>query len=54
VPSIDEVATLYDGMTQTGTEYNVAFDGTSLANGAYFYRLVSGEHTSLKKMVLVK
>jgi hypothetical protein len=50
----DEVGTLYEGMTQTGTEYNVAFDGTSLANGAYFYRLVNGERTSLKKMVLVK
>ena len=50
----DEVASLFDGMTQTGTEYNVAFDGTSLANGAYFYRLVSGEKASLKKMVLVK
>jgi hypothetical protein len=50
----NEIATLYKGMSQTGTEYNVAFDGTSLANGAYFYRLVSGEKTSLKKMVLVK
>jgi hypothetical protein len=50
----DEVATLYEGMAQTGNQYTVAFDGNSLANGAYFYRLVSGERTSLKKMVLVK
>ena len=50
----DEIATLYEGMAQTGTQYNVAFDGTSLANGAYFYRLVSGDRTTLKKMVLVK
>ncbi len=50
----DEVATLYAGIAQTGTEYNVAFDGTSLANGAYFYRLVSGDRTLLKKMVMVK
>ena len=50
----DVVAVLFEGMAQTGNEYNVAFDGTSLANGAYFYRLVSGERTSLKKMVLVK
>jgi|GEM_PF-1298497 len=48
------VATLFDGTAQTGTLYNVAFDGTSLANGAYFYRLVSGDRVSLKKMVLVK
>ena len=48
------VATLFDGMAQTGTLYNVAFDGTALANGAYFYRLVSGDRVSLKKMVLVK
>ncbi|HMK39245.1 MAG TPA: T9SS type A sorting domain-containing protein, partial [Bacteroidota bacterium] len=50
----DEVGTLYEGMAQAGTEYNVSFDGTSLANGAYFYRLVSGQRTLLKKMVLVK
>jgi hypothetical protein len=50
----DEVATLYEGIAQSGTEYNVAFDGTSLANGAYFYRLVSGDRMLLKKMVLVK
>ncbi|HTO95146.1 MAG TPA: T9SS type A sorting domain-containing protein, partial [Bacteroidota bacterium] len=49
-----EVATLFDGMAQPGTEYNVAFDGGSLANGAYFYRLVSGEKTLLHKMLLVK
>jgi hypothetical protein len=50
----DEIATLYEGMAQSGTEYNVAFDGGNVANGAYFYRLVSGDRTSLKKMVLVK
>ena len=49
-----EVVTLYDGMAQPGTQYNVAFDGGSLANGAYFYRLVSGEKTLLRKMLLVK
>ena len=30
------------------------FDGSALANGAYFYRLINGSHMSLKKMVLVK
>ena len=49
-----EVATLFDGMAQPGTEYNVAFDGGALANGAYFYRLVSGDQTLLHKMLLVK
>ncbi len=48
------VATLFEGAAQSGTLYNVTFDGTSLANGAYFYRLVSGDRVSLKKMVLVK
>jgi len=49
-----EVATLFDGMAQPGTQYNVAFDGGSLANGAYFYRLVSGQQTLLHRMLLVK
>ncbi|HUI09996.1 MAG TPA: T9SS type A sorting domain-containing protein [Bacteroidota bacterium] len=49
-----EVATLFDAVAQPGTQYTVAFDGGSLANGAYFYRLVSGDKTLLHKMLLVK
>ena len=41
--------TLGDGDQELGEAVR-----TSLANGAYFYRLVSGDRVSLKKMVLVK
>ena len=50
----EAVKTLFEGIAQKETEYNTAFDGSTLANGAYFYRLVNGNHVSLKKMVLVK
>jgi hypothetical protein len=50
----DEVATLYAGTAVAGTAYAVAFDGSRLANGAYFCRLTSGEKTELRKMILLK
>jgi hypothetical protein len=50
----DEIATLYAGTARPGIQYTVSFDGSAVANGAYFYRLVSGDKTSLKKMLLVK
>ena len=50
----EEVATLFAGTAQAGTEYAVTFDATSLTNGAYFYKLTSGERTSLRKMLLLK
>jgi hypothetical protein len=50
----DQVATLFTGTAEAGKSYTVAFDGSNLANGAYFCRLVSGEKTELKKMILLK
>ena len=50
----EAVATLFEGEAVTGTDYNVAFDGSSLASGAYFYRLINGNHASMKKMILVR
>ena len=50
----EAVATLFDGLAETGRTYDVTFDGSSLATGAYFYRLVNGGHTALKRMALVK
>lgn len=34
--------------------YTVDFDGTDLASGIYFYKLVTGSYSEIKKMVLVK
>jgi hypothetical protein len=49
-----EVATLFEGHAEPGRVYAVTFDATSLANGTYFYRLVSGEQSSIRKAVLLK
>jgi fibronectin-binding autotransporter adhesin len=49
-----EVATLFAGQAQPGIDYSVVFDASLLANGAYIYRLTSGEKTTIRKALLVK
>ncbi len=34
--------------------YKVEFDGSRLSSGVYYYRIVSGSYTEIKKMVLMK
>jgi photosystem II stability/assembly factor-like uncharacterized protein len=41
------------GKFQPGT-YEVAFDGSALPSGVYFYELTAGEYKEVKKMVLIK
>ena len=48
-----EVAALVDGNTEAG-EYEVNFNASHLASGVYFYKLISGSFTDVKKMILVK
>jgi len=48
-----EVGTLVDGHIQAGT-YRVAFDGSDLASGVYFYRLTSATQTLTRKMVMLR
>jgi len=53
-----KVATLADGYKEPGS-YRVGWDGTDnqgnpVANGIYFYRLVTEECTVVKKMLLIK
>ncbi len=48
-----EVAVLVNESKTPGT-YNVDFDGTNLASGLYLYRIVAGDYTATKKMMLVK
>jgi predicted acyl esterase len=33
---------------------DVAFDGTNLSSGVYFYKLIAGNYTDIKKMILLK
>ncbi|MCA9786293.1 MAG: T9SS type A sorting domain-containing protein, partial [Candidatus Cloacimonetes bacterium] len=47
------VATVVNSSLQAGW-HEVTFDGSSLASGVYYYRMLSGNFQDLKKMVLVK
>jgi len=48
-----EVATLVNEVQQAGYK-EIKFDASSLSSGVYIYRLVSGNHISTKKMLMVK
>ena len=48
-----EVGTLVNEVQKVGI-YEVTFDGSRLASGVYFYRLVAGGFVSVRKLVLVK
>jgi hypothetical protein len=49
----NEVATLVNEVRSEGS-YNVNFDASNLASGAYLYKLTAGEFTSTQKMLLLK
>jgi hypothetical protein len=49
----NEVSTLVNEEKSAGY-YEVAFDGSSLPSGIYFYRLTAGEFNQTKKMILNK
>jgi len=48
-----EIATLLDEYKQSG-KYRITFDGTNLPSGIYFYKIITNNFSSTKKMVLIK
>jgi hypothetical protein len=48
-----EIQTLVNDQLQPRT-YEVTFDGSNLPSGIYFYRMIAGEYTNTKKLVLLK
>jgi hypothetical protein len=48
-----EVATLVNENLPPG-RYEVTFDAGGLASGVYYYRLVAGDFTETKRMVLMR
>ena len=49
----NEIETLVDENRPTGI-YEVEFNASTLPSGIYFYQLVAGEYTAVKKMILIK
>ncbi len=50
----EKIQTLFDGNVVKGVSFAVDFDGSNIAAGIYFYKLVNGNRAEIKKMVLVK
>ncbi len=48
-----EVATLVNGNIQAGS-HSVDFNASGLSSGVYFYRLVAGDFSEIKKMMILK
>jgi photosystem II stability/assembly factor-like uncharacterized protein len=48
-----EVAVLKNEFMNTGN-YEVSFNNANLSSGVYYYKLVSGDYTNTKKMILIK
>lgn len=48
-----EVSSLINKSMEPGV-YKINFDASNLASGTYFYKLIAGDFTSIKKMVLLK
>ncbi len=47
------VATLVDGIQQSGY-HQVNFNGSNMASGLYYYRLIAGPFSDVKRLMLVK
>lgn len=48
-----EVATLLNEGREAGT-YSIEFNASNLSSGIYFYKIVSGNYSEFKKMILLK
>lgn len=49
----NEITTLVNEYRPAGS-YNVEFNANNLSSGVYFYKLVAGNYTETKKMMLMK
>ena len=48
-----EIATLVDQHLETGF-YNFSFDASNLVSGVYFYKIISNDFVSVRKMIMMK
>jgi hypothetical protein len=49
----NEIVTLFDESKTEGS-YEIAFDGSKIPSGIYFYQLKAGAYSETKKMILIK
>ncbi len=49
----NEVASLVDNYQSAG-EYEISFDGSDFSSGIYYYKLIAGNFSQTKKMLLLK
>jgi len=47
------VTTLFEGYQEAG-EHLVTWEPTGVSSGTYFYRLMVGDYTATRRMMLVK
>jgi hypothetical protein len=49
-----EVATLVNENLKAGILHQATFDASRLSTGVYFYRLLSGTHSQVRTLMLIK
>ncbi|HLG32082.1 MAG TPA: T9SS type A sorting domain-containing protein, partial [Ignavibacteriaceae bacterium] len=49
----NEIATLVNEEKSAGT-YEIEFDALRLSSGIYFYRMIAGNYSEIKKMILIR
>ena len=49
----EEAATIVNGIKQPGN-YSLSFDATKISSGVYFYRMIAGDFSEVKKMIISK
>jgi hypothetical protein len=48
------VATIFNQVTRQDQQYRINFDGTSLSNGIYIYRLTSPNEVLVDKFIIAR
>jgi hypothetical protein len=49
-----EKKTMLNNEFKQAGKYTIEFEGSSLASGIYFYRIITGDFIATKRMVLIK